>query len=181
MPPRKNTAAAKATSKNNTTRRTRKQVADAGVAEPEQEEEEEATPSMPATGSQAASSTFIPTGAAGDYRISIADQYFDVDEDIELLPLVPDLHTLPEELTAGTRAKLAEGTSSCWKHDLPLNYGHLPMDEVVKKDGELLRLPWWDMEKDALVFVELKARAPTDMEKKMASNFIGRTHPKVTI
>ncbi|CAN8099687.1 unnamed protein product [Discula destructiva] len=75
------------------------------------------------------------------YHIPFPDAFLDIDKDVEMLPVVPDLCEDPEKLTVEARTRLAATTSTCWHYDLPLSFGHFPMNEILDKDKNPLRLP----------------------------------------
>ncbi|KAF3768339.1 hypothetical protein M406DRAFT_71392 [Cryphonectria parasitica EP155] len=150
-----------------------------GEAHVEEDEDEQGQPgpATPAASAGPSSGSGIPSS-----HITITFPPGYMEGSPRKLPAVPDLIQFPEKLTnAQLKAELASTKSLCWKYDLLLNYGFLPMNEIYNKDGTALRLPWWDEKPDALAMVQHESRAPTKDEVKNNANFIGKKYAGVTL
>lgn len=108
--------------------------------------------------------------------------YLDIGGDPATLVAVPSLQDFPETLTEEVKMELAKSKAKCIDYDLPMNYGYLPLHEVVDKNGERFSLPWWDeSQAGELRFVEPKPRSATPAETQANENFIGKTYKEITL
>lgn len=129
----------------------------------------------------AASPSSVASAPGAGARVEpVFGDFFDPSKNTPaVIPALPDLETHPEILTAEMKTKLATDGVESWQYNLPMNYGYLPINEVRDKAGKPLRLPWWDMKKDALALKSLEPRPPTPHEKLSCPNWLGKTFPNL--
>ncbi|KAG8161730.1 hypothetical protein KVR01_008717 [Diaporthe batatas] len=111
--------------------------------------------------------------------------FLDLGGDPNTLTPVPSLTEFPEILTSEVKTNLLttqKASTRCIDYNLPMNYGYLPLHEVVNEKEEPFTQEWWDTSKPGLLSIaDLDTREPTAQEVKENSRWIGKRYKQVTL